>query len=231
MKDQIAALFAQALDALSDDGLPRSRDAKVAVERTRDPAHGDFACNLAMALAKQAGMKPRDLATKLIAAFPDQFRVGGLAARGSNVELVAEQVRAHRPAAVALLDRGAVDHLARVLPAPRPDLLGGPEGLASLAGEVPADIVLSALVGAAGRVVCGDTGVAHLATALRTPSVVLFGPTAPAAWGPPPGRPWHRVLWAGGVGDPHAETLDAGLATITVDQVLTALDAAQEAAA
>ena len=40
----------------------------------------------------------------LIAAFPEQFRVGGLAARGSDVSRVAELVRTHRPAAVALLD-------------------------------------------------------------------------------------------------------------------------------
>jgi 1-deoxy-D-xylulose-5-phosphate reductoisomerase len=89
---------------------------------------------------------------ELIAAFPDQFRVGGLAARGSDVALVAEQVRTHRPTAVALLDRSAVDRLARVLPSPRPELLGGPEGLASLAANVPADVVVSALVGAAGLV-------------------------------------------------------------------------------
>ena len=74
---------------------------------------------------------------ELIAAFPDQFRVGGLAARGSDVALVAELVRVHRPAAVALLDRAAVDRLARELPSPRPELLGGPEGLAALAADVP----------------------------------------------------------------------------------------------
>ena len=84
---------------------------------------------------------------------------------------------------------------------------------------------LAALVAAAARVVCGDTGVAHLATALRTPSLVLFGPTSPAVWGPPPERARHRVLWAGRAGDPHAETLDAGLAQISVGDVLTALDA------
>jgi len=88
----------------------------------------------------------------LIGAFPDEFRVGGLAARGSDVTMVAEQVRAHRPTAVALLDRAAVDRLARELPLPRPELLGGPEGLASLAADVSADVVLSALVGAAGLV-------------------------------------------------------------------------------
>jgi 1-deoxy-D-xylulose-5-phosphate reductoisomerase len=89
---------------------------------------------------------------ELVSAFPEQFRVGGLAARGSDVGLVAQQVRAHRPVAVALLDRAAVDRLARELPSPRPELLAGPEGLAALAGEVPADILVSALVGAAGLV-------------------------------------------------------------------------------
>jgi 1-deoxy-D-xylulose-5-phosphate reductoisomerase len=89
---------------------------------------------------------------ELVAAFPNEFRVGGLAARGSDVALVAEQVRAHRPAAVALLDRAAVDRLARELTPPLPELLGGPEGLVTLAAEVPADVVVSALVGGAGLV-------------------------------------------------------------------------------
>ncbi|WP_262403390.1 glycosyltransferase family 9 protein [Actinomadura sp. CNU-125] len=60
---------------------------------------------------------------------------------------------------------------------------------------------LAALVAGARLVVCGDTGVAHLATAYRTPSVVLFGPTPPDRWGPPPDRPEHTVLWAGRHGD------------------------------
>ena len=85
-------------------------------------------------------------------------------------------------------------------------------------------LALAALVAAAGRVVVGDTGVAHLATAFGTPSVVLFGPTSPAAWGPPPGRR-HRALWAGRVGDPHGEQPDPGLLAIPVDEVLAALDA------
>jgi ADP-heptose:LPS heptosyltransferase len=72
-------------------------------------------------------------------------------------------------------------------------------------------------------VVCGDTGIAHLATAFGTPSVVLFGPVSPALWGPP-ARPWHRVLWAGGVGDPHARDPDPGLLSIDVGAVLEALN-------
>ncbi|MDQ2991101.1 MAG: arginine--tRNA ligase [Pseudomonadota bacterium] len=40
----------------------------VVLERPRDPAHGDIACNIAMQLAKQLKMNPRELATKLVAA-------------------------------------------------------------------------------------------------------------------------------------------------------------------
>ncbi len=104
--------------------------------------------------------------------------------------------------------------------------------VASLAG-LPDDAVLAgrttslelaAVVAAARVVVCGDTGVAHLATAYRRPSVVLFGPVSPALWGPPP-RAQHVVLWHGdGAGDPWGTDLDPALARVTVDEVVAALD-------
>ena len=72
---------------------------------------------------------------------------------------------------------------------------------------------------------CGDTGIAHLATALDTPSVVVFGPTSPAHWGPPPERPRHAALWAGQAGDPHADRVHPGLLAIEVDDALRALRA------
>ncbi len=78
---------------------------------------------------------------------------------------------------------------------------------------------LASLVAAARAVVCGDTGIAHLATAVGTPSVVLFGPISPAKWGPPAERARHRVLWRGKPGDPHAAVVDPGLASITVAEV------------
>jgi ADP-heptose:LPS heptosyltransferase len=82
---------------------------------------------------------------------------------------------------------------------------------------------LAAVVGAAGRVVCGDTGVGHLATALGVPSVLLFGPTAPGAWGPPAPGGRHRVLWAGRTGDPHGRTPHDGLLEIEAGDVLDEL--------
>ena len=98
---------------------------------------------------------------------------------------------------------------------------GAPPAVTVLAGETDL-LPLAATVAAAGLVVSNDTGVAHLATAFRTPSVVLFGPTPPEEWGPPPDGP-HRALWAGRRGDPHGTELDPGLAAITVDQVLHAI--------
>jgi ADP-heptose:LPS heptosyltransferase len=106
-------------------------------------------------------------------------------------------------------------------------------GVAEIAGLPPSSVLagrtglleLVRLVGGARRLVAGDTGIAHLATALGTPSVILFGPTDPARWGPPPERAdRHRALWAGRTGDPHAARTDPGLLTITVQQVLDELD-------
>jgi ADP-heptose:LPS heptosyltransferase len=85
---------------------------------------------------------------------------------------------------------------------------------------------LAALVGHAGRVVCGDTGVGHLATALGIPSVVLFGPTSPAQWGPPPDRrEHHRVVWAGRGGYPRSPTPHQSLLDLDPDRVLAELAA------
>ncbi len=84
-------------------------------------------------------------------------------------------------------------------------------------------LALLSVVAAAARVVCGDTGVAHVATAVGTPSVVLFGPISPALWGPPPSRTQHIALWAGRSGEPNAATVDSGLLEIGVEDVLAAL--------
>ncbi len=92
---------------------------------------------------------------------------------------------------------------------------------ANLAGHTDL-LELLAAVAAADRVVCADTGVAHMASAVGTPSVVLFGPTSPAEWGPPEDGP-HIALWAGHRGDPFAPTVDPGLDAIFAEDVINAM--------
>ena len=59
VREAVAALAAEGLVA---SGLDLSR---VVVEPPRDASHGDLATNAAMVLAKDAGMKPRDLAERI----------------------------------------------------------------------------------------------------------------------------------------------------------------------
>lgn len=80
---------------------------------------------------------------------------------------------------------------------------------------------LVALISDCRLLVCGDTGVGHIATATGAPSVLLFGPTPPNRWGPR-GRGPHVAIWAGDKGDPHADRPHPGLLLITVPRVLAA---------
>jgi ADP-heptose:LPS heptosyltransferase len=133
---------------------------------------------------------------------------------------------AERFAAVAqvLADRGhqvVITGSAAELPrAARVARLAGLPGTAVYAGRT--DLVkLAGLVARARLVVSGDTGVAHLATAYRVPSVVLFGPEPPWRWGPPADRLWHRALWPG----PTRPHVDA----IPVEEVLAAVGSVSRA--
>ena len=79
------------------------------------------------------------------------------------------------------------------------------------------------LVASAGLVISGDTGIAHLASAYGTPSVVLFGPVDPAQWGPPADGP-HRALAhpATRRGERFVDEPDPALLAIGVEEVLSA---------
>ena len=65
-KTHLVELFAQALRVVA----PEANQADIIVERTKQAQHGDYACNLAMQLAKQLRKPPRDIAQALIAALP-----------------------------------------------------------------------------------------------------------------------------------------------------------------
>lgn len=69
MKEHIIKILTDAVTQLQAEGeLPGDLTPTVMVERARDRAHGDFASNLAMTLARAARCKPRDLAEKIVAA-------------------------------------------------------------------------------------------------------------------------------------------------------------------
>lgn len=109
-------------------------------------------------------------------------------------------------------DRPLAEHVADAAGLPPHRVLAGRTTLTELA----------ALVADATLVVCGDTGVAHLATAYGTPSVILFGPVPPHLWGPPPDRDQHVSLWSGHTGDTFAPNPDQGLLRIPISDVVTA---------
>jgi len=72
VKEQLRDLVLQAIRTLQNDAtLPADLiPPGFVIERARSREHGDFACNVAMLLAKQARAKPRELADKLVAALP-----------------------------------------------------------------------------------------------------------------------------------------------------------------
>jgi arginyl-tRNA synthetase len=79
MKSELQTLLTAALDELKI-----SRDV-IAIERTKDPSHGDFASNVALVLAKGAGMQPRDLAARIVATIELIRERGELGAVGSHI--------------------------------------------------------------------------------------------------------------------------------------------------
>lgn len=153
---------------------------------------------------------------------PDRFArvVAALVARGARVVLTGNAAERDRCAGIAAA-AGAVPCTTRSPAAT------GPGGVTDLCGRLDLDL-LAATVAGAGLVISGDTGVAHLATAYRRPSVLLFGPTPPHRWGPAVDTALHRVLWHGPriapgyVGDPHGAAVDPALDLITADEVCTA---------
>ncbi len=71
MKHYLEQLVSQSLAALRDSGgLPVDAPDQIQIERTRDKSHGDFACNIALTLAKIVGRKPRELAQEIVAGLP-----------------------------------------------------------------------------------------------------------------------------------------------------------------
>jgi len=76
MKQHLQDLLQQAIFQLKESSLiPSDLNVDIQLEKTRDPKFGDFACNVAMQLAKQLKQKPRDIAELIIKHLPSSDKV------------------------------------------------------------------------------------------------------------------------------------------------------------
>jgi arginyl-tRNA synthetase len=76
VKEHLEELLAQSLLHLQREGvLPSEPEIAIQLERTRSPEHGEFASNLAMVLAKPAGIPPKELAQLIIDRTPNSRQV------------------------------------------------------------------------------------------------------------------------------------------------------------
>ncbi len=76
MKHHLEQLVNAAIQQLqADETLPAELSFKLQVERTKDRQHGDFACNVALMLAKPAKRKPRDIAEVIVAVLAESDQV------------------------------------------------------------------------------------------------------------------------------------------------------------
>jgi arginyl-tRNA synthetase len=76
MKQIVANLVNDALKKLPElSEAALNLDLATTVERTRDSSHGDFACNVAMRLAKPARKNPREIAASVVEALGDNDQI------------------------------------------------------------------------------------------------------------------------------------------------------------
>ena len=65
LKSVIQQCIADGLQSLYSD-MDRIDASLIQLDRTKDPKHGDYATNVAMVMAKQLGVIPRELAASLV---------------------------------------------------------------------------------------------------------------------------------------------------------------------
>jgi len=86
---------------------------------------------------------------KVVQKLNPSFQVVGLTAN-KNVKVLAQQIKAFRPRLAAIMDESLVAELKTLTKGTNTKILGGEEGIIAVAGESGADLVLTAIVGAAG---------------------------------------------------------------------------------
>jgi 1-deoxy-D-xylulose-5-phosphate reductoisomerase len=86
---------------------------------------------------------------KVVQKLKPAFQVVGLTAN-RNVKELAKQIKVFKPKLAAIMDESLVEDLKGLVKGSFTKILGGQEGVIAVAGESGADLVLTAIVGAAG---------------------------------------------------------------------------------
>ena len=115
----IKSHLAKLLDAALARVAPDAAGTEVLIERPRDAAHGDFACNVALQLAKRLKRKPRELAEQLAAAVAADPYVAKLEVAGAGFINIRLAPRAGQEAVTRVLAEGAAHGRARAAQAPQ----------------------------------------------------------------------------------------------------------------
>lgn len=88
---------------------------------------------------------------EIVASHPDRFQVVALTA-GNNMELLRKQIALFSPQVVSVMNEKLARELARSLPSAKTEILHGVPGLIAAATAADAQMVVAAIVGAAGLV-------------------------------------------------------------------------------
>ena len=110
----------------------------------------------------------------IVQRFPEEFRVVGLTA-GGNIEKLEEQIRTFKPTAVAVSTESSAATMRKRCVGLPVEILAGEEGITQVAAMPGAELVISAIVGAAGLVptlaaICSGK---HIALANKEPMVMV----------------------------------------------------------
>jgi arginyl-tRNA synthetase len=108
--DQLSKTIVDVLEALVADGsvtLPHGAPTTVTVERPRQQGHGDYATNVALKLAKQAGTSPRAFAELVSARLVDAEGIAGVEVAGPGFLNITVDAGAQGLVAAQIVDAGA----------------------------------------------------------------------------------------------------------------------------
>ncbi|MBA2774922.1 MAG: arginine--tRNA ligase [Nocardioidaceae bacterium] len=108
--EQLSQTLVDALSALAERGalsLPQGVPSNVRVERTKSKDHGDYATNVALQLAKQAGLPPRELAELLASELKSSDMIASVAIAGPGFINITLEAAAQAEVARAIVEAGA----------------------------------------------------------------------------------------------------------------------------